>query len=698
MSRQNAGGVWRDSSRIGWLLVLLVAPALLIGAAYQVRPTVHIPVGDATVDTALVRNFNAPERQAVTDGGRRFRWTRGEGTLELPGIGRGAYGVDLVLNGANNPQPDVRILANGVIVGAFRCTPDFATYHVDIPADLTAHGSLTLAVSASPFTPRGDRRTLGIVVEDVTLRPVGGGVLLPPVRIAFSLWLGAVCVGLALMASGIGRRGAAVGAVVAGGTMAVWIAANRLFLTVDAGNILRAGVLMVAVCAAIRFAVPPLCRRCGLATTAHDVRWLAAVAGAVVALRFVGVMHPLIAVVDLRFHLNRLADVVDRHQLLLPIESAEVGGRTILYAPTPYLVLWPFTLVVRDRVLLLVLFALAIDTARLCIVWATVRVAMRDLRTANLAVATMAAMPVGWIVYSWGVFANIFAEGLLAVLFGLLVLGYGRLAGRRGEAMAWCAVFVAVIALTLLSHIGVFVLTAATLVLYGTVRLLLAARAQSRAGWTALVLFTVAAVIAGIVAFAVFWRFPAQNILSGRQTTVIARDSTPDANGTMPAQPSPQRYRTGGATPDDRIGLPAIATDNFAVALVREAWEMGYAFYGVWPVVAALLGLALLARSVRDDAFRVSGLGSRFSLLLTLAIWLLVVLVMLVIGIVARLYVRYALYALPAVAVGAGIALAWLSRQGRWGGIAVAALLSLSVAWSLLMWYDRIVYAFKPLI
>ena len=40
---------------------------------------------------------------------------------------------------------------------------------------------------------------------------------------------------------------------------------------------------------------------------------------------------------------------------------------------------------------------------------------------------------------------------------------------------------------------------------------------------------------------------------------------------------------------------------------------------------------------------------------------------MLVVGIVARLYVRYPLFALPAVALGGGIALGWLVRRGVGG-------------------------------
>lgn len=699
------------------LLVVAIVSGVMLAGAYQARPVVRIPVGDAAVDTALVRNFNAPERQAAADGGRRFRWTRGEGTLDLPGIGRGAYDVRLVLAAANNPQPDIRILANGVQVGAFQATPDFRPYDVHIPAAVMTHGSLALTVAATPFQPRGDKRTLGAVVEDVTVQPVGDGLALPPARIALSLWVGAMCVALALAVAGVGGIGVVVGGACAAGGMAAFLVGNRLFLTVDTGGVVRAGVLMIAACAAVRFGLPPSCRRWGLVVTARDVRWLAAIVGAALALRFAGVLHPGITIVDLRFHLNRLSDVVDRHQLLLPIQSAEVGGRTVLYAPTPYLILWPFAALVRDRVLLLFLFALATDGVRFCVIWLVTRAATRDGRTADLAVLTMALMPVGWIVYSWGVFANIFAEGMLTLLFALLVLGYDKLAGPR--RWAWFAAFAVVICLTLLAHIGVFVLTAATVGLYGLARAMyLVSRpaknltpGPSPSAWRgeqlrALTMFVGAATLAAVVAFAVFWRFPAHDLLVGKTVTAIESDATV----TAPA-PAQKRYRTGGATPDDRIGLPAVGTNNLAVAVGRETWEMSYAFYGVWPVLAALVGIGRRTqdaglsgawrarrgmsneqRAIReedDSVLRPS------SFVLTLAVWLGVAAILLVVGLMARLYVRYPLYALPAVAVGAAVTLRWLTTRGRWGDIAVAALLALSALGTLLMWYDRIVYAFK---
>ncbi|MGI8854989.1 MAG: hypothetical protein ACR2JW_04500 [Thermomicrobiales bacterium] len=692
-----------------WLLAAAVIAGVVLVAAYQARPTYRIAVGDAAQDTALVRGFYGPERQSAVDGGARYRWARGNARIVFPGIGRGAIHLDLVMSSALNPSRTVRVLANGGEVGQMELTPAFAPYQIDVPAAFVQSGSLVVTLDAQPYMPPGEQRTLGVAVEEITVRPVGHGLALPPARIMLSLWVGALCVALALWIAGLGGIGACTGATVVAVAMACFLIGNRLFLTTDAGGVVRAGALMIVTTAAIRFAFAPLCRRLGLATIARDVRWLAAIAGATLALRFAGVLHPSIVIVDLKFHLHRLADVADRHTLLLPIQSAEFGGRTVLYAPTPYLFMLPFSWLIRDRTLLLFLFSLGVDLARFCVLWLLARRVTRDTLTANLVVLTMALMPVGWIVYSWGTFANIFAEGMLTLLFVLLSFAYDRLGGPH--RWRWCAIFAAVICLTLLAHIGVFVLTSLTVILYllGRVALLAVSRRQPSTELhherRAASLFALAGLVAALVAFALFYRFPAHDLIAGQQATAVDQEATN-------AQPTTQtqRYRTGGATPDDRIGLPAVSTSHLSVALAREAWEQSFAFYRVWPVIAAITGavalwgglgtedLGLRTKQEASDVVLMPPRGHPQSSVLTLSVWIAVAVIMLVVGIVARLYVRYPLFALPAVAFGSGVALAWLVRRVWWGRYAAAALLAFSAITTLLMWYDRIVYAFKPLV
>ena len=705
-----------------WLIAAAFTAAALLALAFQTHPTYTINIGDAPQDAAVVHNFNLPERQASEDGGHRFRWTRGTGALVFPGIGRGAVAVDLVLAGAASPVRDTRVSANQHEVATLHLTTAFQHYHLVVPASLMSDGTLVLTLASTPFSPQRDPRILGAAVEQATLQPLGHPVAVPPMRIAASLWLAAVAVALALLAAGLPGVGVWAGSTIVALAMASLLVTNRLFLTVDASGVLRAGILMLAIAVLIRFLFPWLAHRLGLAFTAKEVRWLAVIASSVLAVRFAGVLHPDIVIIDLKFHLHRLADVADSHRLLLPIQSAEFGDRTVLYAPTPYLVLLPFTVLIHDRVLLLVLSALGIDAIRFCIIWIVARQVSEDVVAANLTVLTMALMPVGWIVYEWGAFANIVAEGMLTLFFALLVLGYHRLTAPC--PWRWCIIFAATICLTMLAHLGVLVLTGATTVLY-----LLARTAEfirsvklsrgncdrmaKRQAMGRATRFAIAGLSAAVVAFALFYRFPAHDLLTHQR-----RQSVEQETMNPPPLPVPHQYRTGGATPDDRIGLPRITTAHLSTALVLEAWEDGYAFYRVWPGVTCLVGVVLLYRSAMsrvapqrvDDERSQRGWYARVwrpfgraatpdsvtgAAALTIVVWLLVAATMLVVGIVTRLYVRYPLYALPAVAFGSGIALAWLVRHARWGWLVAVVVLGFSGVTTLLVWYDRIVYAMK---
>ncbi|MGH8164716.1 MAG: hypothetical protein ACREP1_10315, partial [Rhodanobacteraceae bacterium] len=171
------------------------------------RPTYRIGIGDTAHDTALIAEFNAPERQSAADGGARYRWTRENGQITFPGIGRGAVGIDLLLSGSINPAPETRVLVNQTEIATLHLTPDFRPYHLDVPASLMTHGTLELTLVAHPFTPRGDRRILGIVVQTVTVHPEGAGFMLPPARITLSLWIAVLAVALALVIAGFGGPG-----------------------------------------------------------------------------------------------------------------------------------------------------------------------------------------------------------------------------------------------------------------------------------------------------------------------------------------------------------------------------------------------------------------------------------------------------------------------------------------------------------
>ncbi|MCA1670529.1 MAG: hypothetical protein LC793_24745, partial [Thermomicrobia bacterium] len=120
------------------------------------------------------------------------------------------------------------------------------------------------------------------------------------------------------LVAGFGGASACIGATTVAGAMVALLVGNRLFLTTDAGGVVRAGALMLGVAATIRLVFAPLCRRAGMATTARDLRWLALIAGATLALRFVGVLHPNIVIV----HTGVLRPLEGQNPATLPARYA----------------------------------------------------------------------------------------------------------------------------------------------------------------------------------------------------------------------------------------------------------------------------------------------------------------------------------------------------------------------------------------
>jgi len=124
---------------------------------------------------------------------------------------------------------------------------------------------------------------------------------------------------------------------------------------------------------------------------------------------------------------------------------------------------------------------------------------------------------------------------------------------------------------------------------------------------------------------------------------------------------------------------------------LRGFWQEAHAYYRVWPVVAALLGFGLVwPAGAEGRQFRRGAVVA-----VAAAGWLLAVILYALIGWTVNLYVRYALFALPVVALGAAIVLSGLWRRGRAGALLTSMMFLFFAAEALALWHFRITYAFK---
>ncbi|MGI8854987.1 MAG: hypothetical protein ACR2JW_04490 [Thermomicrobiales bacterium] len=699
----------------------LVAAAV-IGAVYQRHPAYDIAIGQRVQDDPLVADFNGAEQQPATAGGRVYRWTGAESTITFPGIGRTATNVVLTMAGGPNPNPDVTILANNGQVARLRLAPDFADYPMTVPASHLTTGTLALTIQATPFHAPGDRRELGVLVSRVQVQPAGS-LALPPARTALALWGAIMLLMVALLAVGLRGWEAAAAALFLIIGCALLLARDRLFIALGAGPWLRVAAVTLLLALVLRLVMPPIMRRLTIAGGRWEARWLLAAVVGLFAVRLGGLYHPAMIVSDLVFHVHRFEDVIVRHIWYQEISALYDKNRPVPYPPGAYLLFAPFAPFVRNRADLLTIGTQLLDAARILVIGLVVWKATRDRIAAACATLIAGVVPIAFMLFSWGNLTNAVGEWALTLLFALLALGAERL--RR----PWLAIaFVAVVLLALLSHIGVAVTTVALLLVAFALWLCLLLR-QRRAPWrdrdflTALGL----AGIAGLLAFALFYRIP----LTGSQNVAATNDP---ALAATPAAQNGGRYEIGGPRPDPSIGLIDRRTNNPVAAVVGQIGVEGFAFYRVWPLLLAPLGFWLLWRgyaptpdpspaSGRGEIKRLknridtvdgnapqmtnrccggtppphggggAGGGGRRRLCLVCLVWFGVSLAFLIVGVLAGRYVRYAATAIPAVAVGAGVVLGY-GWQWRWGRVMAIVLLAFSTGATLLIWYGRITRAY----
>ncbi len=691
----------RAANACGWLFGALVLVALLIAAAFQTHPAADLTIGDAAQDDALVRGFFAPERQLTSAGGRAFRWSGAESHADFPGIGRTAATVTLTLAGGANPNPDVRILANGGELTRLRLSPDFADYALPVPAPYLVTGNLTLTLEAATFRNPGDRRDLGVLVGRVRVQPEGG-LAPPPARPALALWGVVALLTLALVVVGLSGREAAIAAV----AMAVALAAGlalaglRFFVTVAADEWLSVAAATLLLAAALRLLAPPIFRRLAAggqpppphparATMGGDSalaplvagRWLLAAILAVFAARMGGLWHPAMIVSDLRFHVHRFEDVL-RGQWLLSIPAIYDGGRPTPYPPAVYALFAPFARLVPDHETLLTVGTQLLDALRLLITGA-VAWRMTGSRVAGACAALIAgAVPVAFLLFSWGNLTDAAGEVALTGVFALLALALPRLWEPR-----YALTFVSVALFALLAHIGVAVTTLALIgVTVATIALRLLWRERTLMVLRELgppVLLTVAT---GLLAVALYYRMPLTD------PRIAAAESPYAAELDLRVFTG---YVIGAPRPDATVGLPAIRTESPVVAVVGQLALESWAYFRLWPVLLAPAGVWLLRRHIggwqavaAGDDGETPVFAARYAPLVVVG-WLLGTLALLAVGVLSGRFVRHAVSAIPAVAVGASAVLAYVWRW-RWGRVAVVALLAATTAATLLIWYGRI--------
>jgi hypothetical protein len=643
-----------------WVLVLVTL--LLATLACQVVQAFALDIGQRPEEAYLTGFHDAEEGQ-----GRTYRWSRAESAVDIPALGQAPYRLDLTM-AAPRPNgvaaPGIRLAAGGRPLLETVAVPPVQVYSILLPAADLPGGNLDLVLQSEVFTPTGDPRPLGVMLDRLAVVPAGRPVV-PPWETL--LWTGLTVLLAVLLARRLGWSRWI--ALTAGAALALLLAALLTWgrpLLAPALPFLPLGLACAWLLVALfQGSLRNLFAWSGAALNpwAERALWTAVLFFFVV--RLAGSLHPAYETWDLCFHYHRLESVT-RGQVLFTIESGEWRGLTTLYLPSPYLLLAPFWAIFGGRLVPFEVFDVLLDTSAALLVAYIARRLLGRGQAAPWAALLYLTMPQSYIIFSWGIVANILGQWLFLLLVALAVSPAGWLARWRQWLLA-----VALLLLAVLAHPGTVLLTVALL---GA--LVVTAGLAPLKDWPrpAAGRWALAGVLALVLTAALYYSYFAPTMWDSLQQM---------GQGANVEKPTHGGILVRGQVNDPGLGLQPVEVFGRAEAVLAGARELAAearAYYHTAPLVLALAALVGLALERRALAVRLAGLAFVIALLFA------------VVGLVANLYVRFNYFLLPFVAIGAAWWLVRLSRHG-WAGRAVVALASLYLlSAGLVFWVQRVLY------
>jgi hypothetical protein len=723
------------------LLSLTLGMVVLFGLVWQVPFSYKIdPNKDTHLDEPFLQNFHAIEPGNGLSEANPFyyRWSKGEGRLYFPGIGKNRYTFKITLT-TINPDPKFRVFANETQIGGiYTAEEGTKTYEFEIPAEAIQgrSGDLTVYVRFTQFTPKGDPRTLGFALLSAEISGGSAFPLIPSVsQIAYLLTAILLVFSIVLISGGTATAAALTGG--AFGLILAWVIISaRVWLTVFSERLIYA-LFLSLICVALVVSVRKLIARVQSPPTqpnplagegvTHPVTgadfiphpfpptltlprkgggdywsWALSIFGLALAVRFGGLIYPGVYNVDIGFHVNNYEIFWDKWNFFRKISSQEWGGRDTFYPPTAYLFGGLLRWLFEDTITLLRFWMGLLDSARILLIFFLVKRVTGDGRAAIISALLMATMPISLISVSFGQVAQLAGEFVALLLLVMVVVYYEKL--RQWQY------FVPVLLLFLIAfvqHPGVILLTGTT---FFALAIILFFR-KREGGKILLLIFGVAL----LISIGLYHRVTLAEMVPQAWQTLESKIS----GKPLPTEPNKRgKYQYGGSVNDERLDLRKRYTDDFGVYMsggFAGFWKEAQVYYQVIPLLFLPYALWWLRRRTRDERRRTNNKVKkqtsnetkvlpvthhptpitllRWRLAWAGFVWVGVAILFALVGLFLNLYVRYSLFLLPIVAISTGIGLAHLwKRAGLWGKIVAVGICAFIVLSGLLVYYDRIVY------
>ncbi|MEO6457797.1 MAG: hypothetical protein ABIO92_05935 [Chloroflexia bacterium] len=433
MSRARASltAMFAEVMRGFWTLrfpLLLLVSLLLWIVAYQAKSTYTVDVGGLT-DDAYITGFHAKEQTPELT----YRWSRGSSTVDLPGVGNQPVKLSIRVTGfrPDGAPPKLTLEARGQTFDLqTAAVPQSYTFFVD--RGDRWDGDFRLSFASPTFSPPGDARELGALVDSIVVETAEFGLrpfVIPPLWALGSLLLGLVLAYVCALVT-LQRQMVSL-ALIAG--IACTVALLIIFARPELGLLARGlpglmtWILAVAVAGRLFMDVSLT------GTDRQRSRWVVALGSSSAALAFVlrfgGLTYPQFLTSDLLLHVHNAQSVM-RGELLLMENLPD--GTPVPYPPALYLLVTPLAALFGssdDTLGLLLKWLISMLDASTCLAlaWAGARIAGRA--AGGLAALAYALSSAPFELMSAGNYSNLFGQAV----FNLTMLGGLVYVGTRAE-------------------------------------------------------------------------------------------------------------------------------------------------------------------------------------------------------------------------------------------------------------------------
>jgi len=617
-------------------------------AALHLGPSGYtIDVGSYQDQAALLQ-FHSPERNTA---GTSYRWSNTTSALVMrgPQLSRSAVielGLGSLPPGALAPR-ELTLTLDGSTWTMLALPNQPRHLRLLLPPGVLADAEVQVGLKSATTIAPGDGRPVGVFVDQVGLRWFDRSLMFPSPSILVAQ-IGLLLIWLAL-AHHLALR--PLWSITIAALLLTALILNALYrpdlapiyqIRLLGGGIVGA-LLIWGLSRGLPYAIPE--------ASARVMRILLLITLAALAVRLVGILYPLFFSHDLAIHLRRFREV-QLGRLLLVERPYEFSQRVILLVPSLYILLLPATLLVDRITAIQLIYTLVEATTPLLVGVLALRLGLRR-RVALLAAILIALLPMNLTALHWG-----FAQQIIAQWLALLLLVV--MAGPAPRHMLGWAGVVLLMAVTLLFHVGTFLMIGVCTSLFLVLNLWPRLRAVATGHLPVLQLFSAAegrgwatsSVVAAGIAFLMHYVDQLRTI-----TNSLLNPST--------------------------LTLARSVAQADQLARLQQIWVGLNASFAPLPLGMILAGAFTLLWRVRGQ-----------QLFLVVA-WLTTTLIFLALDIVTGQQVRYGYFSAPIVSTGVALLLGnWLHRPV--GRIIVWVIIALVLIAGLQLWYASIALGVKP--